>query len=154
MCPVLLHKLSCTVKGTDSPRSGCWNHSLFPGVWGDPICGLVVPAHLDPGTILTGWLHHPPREGSSLQRGAGCRGLWGEPATARGAWGGWLLSPLISAAEVTPAGNLAARQPEAWLMRAEGISIQNLFGKMSPGTGSISSCHCRPIRQHRAATAW
>lgn len=38
----------------------------------------------------------------------------------------WLLFPLISAAEFTPAVNLAAQQPEAWLMRAEGISIQNL----------------------------
>lgn len=25
---------------------------------------------------------------------------------------------------------------------------------MSPGTGSISSCHCRSVRHHQAATAW
>jgi len=46
------------------------------------------------------------------------------------AWGGWvrwLLSPLISTPEVTPAGDLAAWQPQAWLMGAGGISIQNLF---------------------------
>lgn len=95
MCPVLLHKLSCTAEGTDSPRPGCWTHSLLPGLWGDPICALVVPAHLDPGTILTGWLHHPAREGSSLQRGAGCRGLWGEPTQPEGPGEGGFY-PLLS----------------------------------------------------------
>lgn len=33
---------------------GLRTHSLLPRVWGDPICGLVVHAHLAPGTILTG----------------------------------------------------------------------------------------------------
>lgn len=94
---------------------GWRTHSLLPRT-----CGLVVHAHPEPGTLLTGWLHHPPRQGSSLQWGAGCRELWGEPTRARGAWGGWLLSPLISAAEVTPAGSSAARQPAAWGLADEG----------------------------------
>lgn len=46
------------------------------------------------------------------------------------------------------------RPPEAWLWGQKGLAYKISFGEMSPGTGSISSCHCRPARQHQAATAW
>lgn len=108
------------------------SHQHRGGGLGWPHLWAGLQASMDPATFLTRWLHHPPREGSSICCGAGCGRLRGEPTTTREGWGRGLLSPLISTPEVTPTGDLAAWQPQAWLMEAGGISIQNLFREDVP----------------------
>lgn len=87
---------------------------------------------------------------ASIHCGAGGGGLWGEPTTARGGWECGFY-PLLSMKQMLcllGTWQLSSHSPGWW--GQEGLAHKISFGKILPGTESLSSCH----QQRQADTAW
>lgn len=69
--------------------------SLLPRIWGDPVCGLVVHAYPDPGTILTGDCITLPHRGAASSEGLAAGGS-GESPPQPGEPGEVGFYPLLS----------------------------------------------------------
>lgn len=118
--------------------------SLLPGIWGSMFTWTQAL-----GDCIT-----LPEKGAASSEGLAPGGSGQSPPQPDepGECGFYSLLSVQQSLLLLWTWQLSSLRPGWWGQK--GLAYKISLGKMSPGAGSVSLCHCRPVRWHQAATAW